>query len=62
MKRRNKIRNDWNFRFIKKFLGYPNGRFCCFGIVVSKLRETKDITRLPIGMKTNYNAEFKNVN
>lgn len=22
----------------------------------------KDITRLPIGMKTNYNAEFKNVN
>lgn len=34
----------------------------CFGIVVSKLREMKGITKLPIGMKTNYNAEFKNVN
>lgn len=34
----------------------------CFGIVVFKLREMKGIIKFFIGMKINYNVEFKNVN
>lgn len=61
MKRRNEIKDVLNFRYRKIASSEIPVTDHLFGDnCVSKLKEMGDTTKQPIGMKSNYEAKFKN--
>lgn len=61
VKRRNEIKYVLNFRYRKIASSEIPITDHLFGdICVSKLKEMGDITKQPIGMKSNYDTKFKN--